>query len=131
MRKTGQQLQRHHTLADWSQDYDRSIDQAEAALHWLLDQGDSASQQAARVAVPYLMLFGAACGSWMMVQSALAASEPLAGGRESPFHRNKLVTARFYLDHIAPRAAALLCTVQAGSRGIGDLSADDFVRGAR
>lgn len=131
MRKTGQQLQRHHTLADWSQDYDRSIDQAEAALHWLLDQGDSASQQAACVAVPYLMLFGAACGSWMMVQSALAASEPLAGGGESPFHRNKLVTARFYLDHIAPRAAALLCTVQAGSRGIGDLSADDFVRGAR
>ena len=131
MRKTGQQLHQHHSLADWTQDYDRCIDQAESALNWLLSQDDKAPRQAASVAVPYLMLFGAACGCWMMVQSALAASEPVSGGSGSLFYRNKLVNARFYLDHIAPRAAALLCTVQTGSRGIGDLSADDFVRGAR
>ena len=79
------------------------------------------------MAVPYLMLQGTVCGAWVMARAALAASRALAaGGDDESFLHAKLVTGRFYFDHVAPRAAAWLATVEAGSRGIGDLASETF-----
>jgi len=95
-----------------------SIDRAEAGLAWLLEHGGDPAVPNA-VAVPYLQLMGTVCGAWMMVKAALAAGRALAAGDEdAAFYRAKGVTARFYLDHVAPRAAAHLETLQAGARGI-------------
>jgi hypothetical protein len=42
-----------------------------------------------------------------MARAALAARKALAGGSPDPdFHRAKIVTARFYVDHILPRGGA-------------------------
>ncbi|BAN48691.1 acyl-CoA dehydrogenase C-terminal domain-containing protein [Metapseudomonas resinovorans] len=59
-------------------------------------------------AVPFLELFGTVAGGWQLARSALAAHERLqAGTTEQDFYRGKLLTARFYAEHLLPRAEGL------------------------
>ncbi len=51
-------------------------------------------------AVPFLMLWGYVAGGWMMARSALIAAEKSG----DPFYDAKLVTARYYADHVLPKA---------------------------
>ena len=51
-------------------------------------------------AVPFVMLWGFVAGGWMMARSALIA----AGKLDDPFYAAKLVTARYYADHVLPKA---------------------------
>jgi alkylation response protein AidB-like acyl-CoA dehydrogenase len=121
------ELEADGKVADLAEPYSRAVAQAEAGLAWLLEHGAEDPEVPASVAVPYLMLQGTVCGAWVMTRAALAASRELAsGGDDEAFLHAKLVTARFYLDHVAPRAMAFLATVEAGSRGIGDLASEAF-----
>jgi alkylation response protein AidB-like acyl-CoA dehydrogenase len=61
-------------------------------------------------AVPYLMLWGYVCGGWMMAKSALIAEAKA----EDPFYATKLVTARFYAEHVLPKTSSLAFEVQNG-----------------
>jgi alkylation response protein AidB-like acyl-CoA dehydrogenase len=61
-------------------------------------------------AVPYLMLWGYVCGGWMMAKSALIAVSKSA----DPFYATKLITARFYAEHVLPKTSALAHEVQHG-----------------
>jgi acyl-CoA dehydrogenase len=61
-------------------------------------------------AVPYLMLWGYVCGGWMMAKSAAIAVKKA----NDPFYATKLVTARFYAEHVLPKTIALAHEVQNG-----------------
>ncbi len=61
----------------------------------LLEQGTDA---ALADSYDYMMATGYLCGGWQMLR-ALAATQ----GQDTPFHRHKALTARFYLDRILPR----------------------------
>jgi hypothetical protein len=65
-------------------------------------------------ASPYLTQFGTVLGGWLMAVSAVAAkSEP--GGFDEMFLADKVVTARFYGEHLLPRANGLIPTIKAGA----------------
>jgi alkylation response protein AidB-like acyl-CoA dehydrogenase len=56
-------------------------------------------------AVHYLMLAGTVCGGWIMARSAIAAADQLSkGGDDTDFLKAKVLTARFFADHILPFA---------------------------
>ena len=61
-------------------------------------------------AYPYMTLMGVVCLGLMWLRMAKASAAALADGAGTRrFHRNKLVTARFFADRIMPeskRAAA-------------------------
>ena len=127
MRALLPELEADEATADLAGPYTVAVDQGEAGLAWLLQHGGSEPAVPASVAVPYLMLQGTVCGAWVMARSALAASRALAAGAEDPgFLETKRLVARFYFDHVAPRAAAWLATVEAGSRGITDMANEAF-----
>ncbi len=73
-------------------------------------------------AVPYLMLWGYACGGWMMAKAALVA----ATKSDDPFYATKLVTARFYAEHVLPKTSALALEVQLGGGTTMALSEEQF-----
>jgi hypothetical protein len=73
-------------------------------------------------AVPYLMLWGYACGGWMMAKSAIVA----AGKSDDPFYATKLVTARFYAEHVLGKTSALAYEVQNGGGTTMALTEDMF-----
>jgi alkylation response protein AidB-like acyl-CoA dehydrogenase len=66
-------------------------------------------------ATPYLNQFGTVIGGWLMAKSAVAAK---ASPREhdSDFLENKVVTARFYGEHLLPQANGLIPTIKAGNK---------------
>ena len=50
----------------------------------------------------------------------------IAGGSSDPFYRHKLASARFYADHLLPRSAGLLVTVQADNGLVLELEDEAF-----
>ena len=83
---------------------------------WLgerLAAGDIDSALAA--ASPYLNQFGTVIGGWLMARAAIAAkSEPHE--HSETFLTNKVVTARFYGEHLLPTANGLIAGIKSDAR---------------
>jgi 3-(methylthio)propanoyl-CoA dehydrogenase len=75
-------------------------------------------------AVPFLKLMGIVAGGWQMARAALAASRP---GGDEDFKKAKIVTTRFYADHVLVQAPGLRNTVVNGAAGVMALSEDQFL----
>lgn len=100
---------------------------ARQARQHLLDGAAEDPALAGSMAFNLMMLMGYLCGGWAMARSALAASAALDAGRGDPaFLEAKLVTARFYAEHLLPRTRALLASVLAGSESIMALDEAQF-----
>jgi hypothetical protein len=65
-------------------------------------------------ATPYLRQFGIVVGGWLMARSAVAAKSGPAEYSED-FLADKLVTARFYGEHLLPQANGLMATIRASN----------------
>jgi len=92
------------------------IDALAAASDWMVMHGVTDPPRALAGAVPYLRLAGAVTGGWLMAQGALAAQRHLAErDGDVRFHEAKLVTARFYAEHILATAPTLMPAVTGGA----------------
>ena len=62
-------------------------------------------------AVPLLKLFGIVAGGWQLLRSAAIAQKRLAAstanGADAGFYEAKILTARFYADHVLSQAPGL------------------------
>ncbi|TFW29563.1 acyl-CoA dehydrogenase [Massilia horti] len=77
--------------------------------------------------VPYLKLAGIVLGGWQMARAALIAQNKLdAGEGDADFYRAKIVTARFFADHILSQAQGLRHSIVEGSAGVLGLPVDQF-----
>ncbi|HQC72212.1 MAG TPA: acyl-CoA dehydrogenase C-terminal domain-containing protein [Candidatus Competibacteraceae bacterium] len=94
------------------------------ATDWMLSCSDPRATMA--VSVDYMMLTGYVCGGWQMARAARVAQTRLASGQDPLFHEAKLLTARFYAEHILPKAGALLRSIQNGGTSIMALSEEQF-----
>jgi 3-(methylsulfanyl)propanoyl-CoA dehydrogenase len=106
------------------------------AVQFILSTYGADVRKASVGAVPFLELLGIVAGGWQMARAALVAHRHLAAGRgarqrapseergfaagtdlEAGFLRAKVVTARFYADHVLVRAGGLSRTVVSGAEG--------------
>jgi acyl-CoA dehydrogenase len=94
------------------------------ATRWMLAERDPNAVMA--VSVDYLMLAGTVCGGWQMARAARVAQDKLMIGQDSVFHEAKLVTARFYAEHVLPKASALLSSILSGGASIMALTEEQF-----
>ncbi|MGV7210389.1 acyl-CoA dehydrogenase [Oxalobacteraceae bacterium A2-2] len=77
--------------------------------------------------VLYLKLAGIVLGGWQMARAALAAQRKLAAGEgDAAFYQAKIVTARFFADHILSQASGLRHAIVGGSSGVLALGVDQF-----
>jgi alkylation response protein AidB-like acyl-CoA dehydrogenase len=121
------QLSEAENLAPLGAALSDAVAAARSARQWLLDRAREDRNVAGAAGVNFLMLLGYVCGGWLMGQSALKASARLAsGGGDNAFLEAKVVTARFYCEHLLPRAGACLAAIQAGPESMMALSADQF-----
>lgn len=88
------------------------LDHLAAASETLLAKMRGNLADGLAVAEPFLRLMGTAVGGWLMARAALVATQARAEGRDEPIYGEKLVTARFYADHLLPATAGLLVTVR-------------------
>ncbi len=114
-------------LAGIGQSLAAAIDALENATRWIVETFPKDPNAVFAVAVPYLHLFGTVGGGWMMARAALIAQ----GKRDelesdAAFFEAKLTTARFYSEHILPRAAAFGQTVMSGAESVMALPETQF-----
>ena len=104
-----------------------AIDAALTAREWLLENAREDRNVAGAAGVNLLMLLGYVCGGWLMGQSALKAAERLeAGSSDASFLSAKMLTARFYFEHLLPRAHSCLAAIEAGPESMMALTVDQF-----
>jgi alkylation response protein AidB-like acyl-CoA dehydrogenase len=76
--------------------------------------------------VPYLMLAGNLMAGWQMARALLVAQEQIAEGNDVAFMRAKIVTARFYADHILTRVPGLRDSIVDGADSVTALALEAF-----
>jgi hypothetical protein len=76
--------------------------------------------------VPYLMLAGTTIAGWQMARALLAAEHKLAAGESADFMQAKIVTARFYAEHILNRAPAIADSIVNGADAVTGLALEAF-----
>jgi alkylation response protein AidB-like acyl-CoA dehydrogenase len=77
--------------------------------------------------VLYLKLAGIVLGGWTMARAALVARRKLeAGEGDASFYQAKIVTARFFADHILTQASGLRAAIVDGSAGVLGLREEQF-----
>jgi alkylation response protein AidB-like acyl-CoA dehydrogenase len=127
IQSTANELSESGLLADLGQALQNAVNVGRTARQWLLDNAGKDRNIAGGASVNFLMMLGFICGGWAMGRSALKAEQLLAaGGGEEAFLQAKLVTARFYIEHLLPRADSCLTTIQAGSESMMALDVEQF-----
>ena len=76
--------------------------------------------------VPYLMLAGNMMSGWQMGRALLVAQKELTEGKDAAFMQAKVVTARFYADHILTKAQGLRDSIVEGADSVTALALDAF-----
>jgi hypothetical protein len=66
-----------------------------------------------------LKLMGITLGGWMLARSAEIASRQLGAGEgERDFLKSKILTARFFADHVMAQASALASATTRGAESV-------------
>jgi len=79
-------------------------------------------------AVPFLKLMGITAGGWQMARAALIAEKKLSKKEgDQSFYSAKIVTARFFADHVLSQAPGLAVTVTQGSAAVMALTDEQFL----
>ncbi len=102
------------------------VDALAAAGEWLVATYAADVRAASAGAVPFLTLLGIVAGGWQMARAALVAQAKIAGGDKDPFYAAKIVTSRFYADHVLSQAAGLASSVTDGAEGVMALPEEMF-----
>ena len=76
--------------------------------------------------VPYLMLAGNVFAGWQMARSLLAAEQCLAAGEDAAFMQAKIITSRFYADHMLSKAAGARDSIVDGYESVTALALEAF-----
>ena len=76
--------------------------------------------------VPYLMLAGNLMAGWQLARALLIAQEQLAQGVDKSFMQAKIITARFYADHLLTKASGMRDSIVEGAACVTALALDAF-----
>ena len=99
-----------------------AIDALDAASMHLIATAKSEIKDAFAGSVPYLMLWGTVAGGWQMARAALAASK----NANDEFNAAKIVTSRYYAEHVLTRAYHLRAEIIEGGATVNALDEAAF-----
>jgi alkylation response protein AidB-like acyl-CoA dehydrogenase len=95
-------------------------------VDFIAANGKSNPNAAYAGSVPYLMLAGNLVAGWQLARSLIVAEDKLAAGEDVPFMTAKIVTARFYAEHILSRAQGLRDAIVEGADSVTAMALDAF-----
>jgi alkylation response protein AidB-like acyl-CoA dehydrogenase len=114
-------------LAPVARELGAALDALEDATGWILTEGLADPVQALSAATPYQRLFATTVAGWLMAQQARAAVTSIdAGAPDADVAAGKLVTARFFAEHLLPQVHGLVAPVKAGKTDLFALTAEQL-----
>ena len=102
---------------------------ARAAFEQVVDfvAGNASQNQKYAGSVPYLMLAGNVVAGWQMARALVVAEDMLARGEgDAAFLNAKVITARFYAEHLLSKAPGLRDSIVEGGDSVNALALDSF-----
>jgi acyl-CoA dehydrogenase len=91
----------------------RGTETLQAATLWLAQHGIANPNDAGAGAVDYLRLMGIVVVGLMWGRMA-----KLSLGKDDAFHKDKLISARYWMERLIPECPMLLERIQAGSENL-------------
>ena len=76
--------------------------------------------------VPYLMLSGNLMAGWQLARARLVAQDEIAKGVDVPFMQAKIVTTRFYADHMLTKIPGVRDAILEGAESVTALALEAF-----
>ncbi len=76
--------------------------------------------------VPYLMLAGNLVAGWQLARSLLVAQERIKAGVDVAFMQAKIITARFYADHLLSKVPGVRDSIVEGYESVTAMALDAF-----
>ena len=76
--------------------------------------------------VPYVMLAGNLMAGWQLGRALLVADAALGRGEDVAFMQAKVLTARFYADHLLSRAPGVRDSIVDGAVGVTEMALEAF-----
>jgi len=103
-------------LAPFVRPVQRGLDCLQNATMWLAQHAIANPDDAGAGAVDYLRLMGIVVVGWMWARMAKFAQGALAGApANAPFYREKLISARYWMERMMPECPMLLERIRSGS----------------
>lgn len=106
----------------------KGLNDVQAATMWFMQHAMAKPDNAGAGSTDYMHLFGLVILGYMWAKMAKAAEDGLASGdveRES-YLRNKLITARFFMERIMPETTLRKVRIETGAETMMTLAADAF-----
>jgi len=101
--------------------FSAAIDALERAIRYVVENYATDIRGVSVGAVPMLKLFGIVAGGWQLLRSGLISQQrlaaPKANGADAGFYEAKILTARFYSDHVLSQAPGLSHSIVHGAAG--------------
>jgi hypothetical protein len=96
-------------------------------VNFIVDTAATDPNAAYSGSVPYLMLAGNVVSGWQLARSYVAAHHALAAGdTDTAFMHAKMVTARFYADHILSKAPSVRDGIVEGAQSVTAMALEAF-----
>jgi alkylation response protein AidB-like acyl-CoA dehydrogenase len=121
MRALGRDLNAEPNLPALAPAFCAAVDALERAIGYVVENYATDIAAVSVGAVPMLKLFGIVAGGWQLLRSALISRQRLAqakgNGADAGFYEAKIMTARFYADHVLSQASGLAHSIVHGAAG--------------
>ncbi|WP_411033747.1 acyl-CoA dehydrogenase C-terminal domain-containing protein [Shinella sp. BYT-45] len=115
-------------LAFFTKHLKKGLNDLQAATMWFMQNAMAKPDNAGAGSTDYMHLFGLVVIGYMWAKIAKAAEEGLANGAgtREDFLKNKLVTARFFMERLMPETALRKARIEAGADTMMELAAEAF-----
>ncbi|OCJ17602.1 acyl-CoA dehydrogenase [Rhizobium sp. AC44/96] len=115
-------------MAFFTKNLKKGLNDVQAATMWFMQHAMAKPDNAGAGSTDYMHLFGLVILGYMWAKMAKAANDGLAAGEtdREAFLRNKLITARFFMERIMPETALRKARVETGAETMMALSAEAF-----
>lgn len=114
-------------MAPYTKALKKGLNDVQASTMWFMQNAMAKPDNAGAGSTDYMHLFGLVTLGYMWAKIAKAAQEKLASGdpRED-YLKNKLVTAKFFMEKIMPETALRKVRIEAGADSVMELAAEAF-----
>jgi len=115
-------------LSFFTKNLKKGLNDLQAGTMWFMQNAMAKPDNAGAGSTDYMHLFGLVVVGYMWARIAKAAEEGLAAGagEREDFLKNKLVTAKFFMERLMPETALRKTRIEAGADTTMELAAEAF-----
>ncbi len=115
-------------MAFFTKNLKKGLNDVQAATMWFMQHAMAKPDNAGAGSTDYMHLFGLVVLGYMWAEMAKAANDGLAAGEteRETFLRNKLISARFFMERIMPETALRKARIETGAETMMTLAAEAF-----